>query len=88
MSVAQGGARSSLALGYYLFVLTGLQSGSLRSHLSRTVYTRQLFVYRIEEPDAAQFQLTALRRGGSTSSHSKSPRLPIAHTRSPVEAGW
>src|SRR5689334_8006518 len=31
-----GGARSSLALGYYLIVLTGLQFSSLRSRIRRT----------------------------------------------------
>ena len=33
MSLTQGGARSSLALGFYLIVLTGLRFGSLRSHM-------------------------------------------------------
>ena len=37
MSLTQGGARSSLALGYYLIVLTGLQFGSLRSRFRRTL---------------------------------------------------
>ena len=36
LSLTQGGARSSLALGYYLIVLTGLQFGSLRSQCCRT----------------------------------------------------
>jgi hypothetical protein len=31
-SLTQGGARSSLALGYYIIVPTGLQFGLLRSH--------------------------------------------------------
>jgi hypothetical protein len=35
-SVTQGGARSSLALGYYHAVLTGLRFRSLRSHSWRT----------------------------------------------------
>jgi len=33
VSLTQGGACSSLALGHFLIVLTGLQSGSLRSRL-------------------------------------------------------
>ena len=32
LSLTQGGARSSLTLGYFLIVLSGLQLGSLRSH--------------------------------------------------------
>jgi hypothetical protein len=37
LSLTQGGARSSLALGYYHYVLAGLQFGSLRLRLRRTV---------------------------------------------------
>jgi hypothetical protein len=46
-SVTQGGARSSLALGYYLIVLTGLQIGSLRSHNGRVNVNEMGSVARI-----------------------------------------
>jgi hypothetical protein len=38
----QGGARSSLALGYFLIVPLGLQFGSLRSHKRCSISTECL----------------------------------------------